>query len=111
MIRTFIAIELPEHIKTTLGEIQNDLRQTAADVGWTKPANIHLTLKFLGDLDEKRVELLRKITCQSVTDAKSFELATSDVGFFPNQKRARVVWVGLEGDLTALMRLQEKLDR
>src|SRR5882762_3420036 len=96
MIRTFVAIELPEQIKTALGEIQNDLRRTAADVSWTKPANIHLTIKFLGDLDEARIELLRKITSESVQTARPLELVTDNIGFFPNQKRARVIWVGLD---------------
>src|SRR5882757_1459303 len=111
MIRTFIAIELPEQIKTALGKIQNDLRAFAADVSWTKPANIHLTLKFLGDLDEERVEVLRRVTSESVRSVKPFELVISKTGFFPNQKRARVIWVGLGGDLRTLIDLQGKLDQ
>ena len=111
MIRTFIAIELPELIKTILGEIQKELRKTGAHISWTKPANIHLTLKFLGDLDEKRVELLLQTTCQSVAEAKPFVLTTGDLGFFPNQKRPRVMWIGLGGDIPAITDLQEKLDR
>jgi len=110
MIRTFIAIELPEPIKTALGEIQGELRRTQVDVSWTKPSNIHLTLKFLGDLDEKRVEVLRKATCQSMTNAKSFALSTGSIGFFPNQKRPRVIWIGLDGDIPTITDLQEKLD-
>src|SRR5689334_15753140 len=106
MIRTFIAIELPEQIKTALGDIQNELRKTAADVSWTKPANIHLTLKFLGDLEEKQVALLRAATSKTVIGHQPFELQTSHPGFFPSQKRARVVWMGLEGDVTALINLQ-----
>src|SRR5258708_5642548 len=111
MIRTFIAIELPEQIKSALGEIQKDLRRTAADVSWTKPVNIHQTIKFLGDLDEARVGLLRKTTCESLRTARLLELVTGNIGFFPNQKRARVIWVGLDGDVAGLIQLQQKLDR
>ncbi len=53
-IRTFIAIELPKEIKEAMAEVQAELRKSDADVGWVRPEGVHLTLKFLGDVEEKK---------------------------------------------------------
>jgi len=59
-MRSFIAIEIPDSIKTELAKLQNELRRVQADVSWTKPGNIHLTLRFLGEVEEDRMEALKR---------------------------------------------------
>ena len=58
MIRAFIAVELPDTLRQELAALQSELRSAGADVGWVKPENLHLTLKFLGDIEENQVSPL-----------------------------------------------------
>ena len=72
-MRTFIAIELPQEIRTILSNIQDELKQTQADVKWVKPENIHLTLKFLGEIGEDlvlKIQLVLKEMAEKISSIK-----------------------------------------
>jgi len=71
-MRTFIAIELPKDIKNILGNIQNELKQSQADVKWVKPDNIHLTLKFLGEIQEDLVKKIQLVLEEIAQKNSSF---------------------------------------
>ncbi len=60
-MRTFIAIELPQGIKDSLSRLQEELKASGADVKWVEPNNIHLTLKFLGEIDDNKLDNIIKI--------------------------------------------------
>jgi 2'-5' RNA ligase len=110
LIRTFIAIEIPDGIKAAMAEVQGALRKTGADVGWTRPEGVHLTLKFLGPVE---AQLIPKLSAAVEAITKGEAPLTVDVkgtGVFPNARAPRVVWLGLGGDIDALAELARKVD-
>jgi RNA 2',3'-cyclic 3'-phosphodiesterase len=111
MIRTFIAFELPEEIKSYIGEIISGLGTKARDVKWVQPQGLHVTLKFLGSIDEKIVpELSRGL--DSVAGAyPKLPVAFSRLGAFPDARRPRVVWVGLSGDVRVMSEIAGRVDK
>jgi 2'-5' RNA ligase len=94
-MRTFIAIELSDKIKGSLAQIQSHLKYSAADIKWVEPSNIHLTLKFLGEIDEKTCEKVKSILDEIAKSTQPFEISLKDIGVFPNIEFPRVLWVGL----------------
>src|SRR6266566_9274601 len=94
VIRTFICIEIPQSIKERINRLQENLRQIDAQVSWTKPSNIHLTLKFLGGVESARIDRVRKAVQRAVTGISPFEMEVSGAGCFPSPRNPRVLWVG-----------------
>ncbi|MEK6321729.1 MAG: RNA 2',3'-cyclic phosphodiesterase [Acidobacteriota bacterium] len=93
VVRTFISIEISESIKERISQLQKTLREIEAQVSWTKPSNIHLTLKFLGDVEETRIERVRKAVERAATGISPFEVQVSGAGCFPSPRNPRVLWV------------------
>jgi len=98
-MRAFIAIELPQEIKDALARLQADLKKSEADVKWVKPGNIHLTLKFLGEIDQNSVLSVTGALQEACRKILPFTLALSSLGAFPKINFPRVIWIGVgEGD-------------
>jgi len=97
MLRTFIAIEMPAEVKSTLGRLQERLKRANADVKWVAPENIHLTLKFLGERDDKKIEQISEILDGTAQNHNSFYASISTLGGFPSLNSPRVMWVGING--------------
>ena len=112
-IRVFIALDLPAEAKQCLDGIIQKLRaDLPGGVRWVDPLAIHLTVKFLGDIDPSLVaDLLEAMkSVAQATPGERFSLRLSGLGLFPNPAQPRVLWVGLDGDLDALRALQEKTE-
>ena len=110
-IRTFIAIELPESVRSALGQIQDQLRKgDYASVKWVAPSSIHLTLKFLGDVDVNKVQFLSEALSEASKGITPFQLNLEKSGAFPNLRNPRVIWVGLAGDIDTLGKLQQNIE-
>jgi len=109
-IRSFIAIELPQDLKTELAGLQTKLKVDRPRVKWVSPEGIHLTLKFLGDVDASRISQVSQAMTEAVKGIAPIELTVGQLGVFPNYERVQVVWVGLEGDLTPIDRLYRQLE-
>lgn len=109
-MRTFIAIEIPEAVKTVLSVMQNELRRAQADINWTKPENIHLTLRFLGEVDEKRLEDVKRSCAEAAAEFAPFTLKLNGAGVFPNFRQPKVLWAGLAGELEIAGKLQRRLE-
>lgn len=95
-MRSFIAIELPDAVKSSLSTTQEEMKKCGADIRWVRPEGIHLTLKFLGNIEEKDVVSIIEVlkgTCENYT---VFNLNISGLGFFPNNRSPRVIWVGIK---------------
>lgn len=107
-VRTFIAINLPAEVRRRLGAFQEQLRQAAPGQGvrWTEPEQIHLTLRFLGNVPEPELPQLSQALTQACQSARPFELEAQGAGAFPDLKRPRILWIGLVGAVTALVQLQ-----
>lgn len=109
-MRLFIAIEIPDAIKAELTKLQTELRRAGADVGWTKPENIHLTLRFLGEVGEWQLDDLKRLCTETAAEFQPFTLRLKDTGYFPNFRQPRVLWVGLAGEIGTAEELQERLE-
>lgn len=110
-IRSFIAIELPEELKSGLLQLQADLKSTGYTfVKWVVPEDIHITLKFLGNVFSQKVDEITRAMEQASVGVMPFQLETTDLGAFPNLKRPNVFWLGVGGNLNVLATLQKQID-
>ncbi len=98
VIRAFIAIDLTPEIRQRLDQVSGQLKQRLENVPvrWVPASNIHLTLKFLGDVSINNLEMLKKILQTEVEGHHPFEISVGNLGAFPTPRHARVVWVGVE---------------
>jgi 2'-5' RNA ligase len=101
MIRAFLAVELGEDLRTHIAQVQRELkqrfgRQTSKDVriSWVQPANLHLTMKFLGDIAEDTIVPMQASIAQAVRGHPSFPIPLERLGAFPSPQQPRVIWVG-----------------
>ncbi len=109
-MRCFIAISLPEELKAKISGIQEKLKAAGADVSWTRPEGMHLTLKFFGEIEDKRIPKIEKALDAVVDGIPTFTLSVSGMGTFPDMRRPRVIWIGLKEDGGNLLRLQKGVE-
>jgi len=110
-IRSFITVELSGEVKQALTRLQEKLRAgSRAPVRWVDPNNIHLTLKFLGDIDENITGRITAVMEEAASGTYPFHLEVSGLGVFPNPRRVQVVWVGLSGQVEKLGKLQKRIE-
>lgn len=93
-LRAFIAVELDASVIDELTRVLNLLKATQADVKWVHPQNAHITLKFLGQIQEQKIEKISRSIKESVPAYKPFHLTIENLGVFPNMKLPRVIWIG-----------------
>lgn len=112
-LRLFIAIPLPEPVLRQLAEVQRLLEKQmpAGSVRWVKPEGIHLTLKFLGDTPEGKVPAIRDALTAVARRAAPCSFTVGDLGCFPNLRRPRVIWVGVQEPGGQLALLQEAVEK
>jgi RNA 2',3'-cyclic 3'-phosphodiesterase len=108
-LRCFIAIDIPETIKKEVGELVETLIKYDADVKWVTAANLHLTLKFLGDIPETAIPQIQKVLSTVVSSYRPFCITIRGTGVFPNRKYPRVYWTGIE-DAGTLKKLKEDIE-
>jgi len=108
VIRAFIAIELPPDVLENLAQVSTQLQDQLGErvVRWVPVENIHLTLKFLGDVSVKNLDVLQELITGEAAQHKPMEFSVGGLGAFPKIRRPRVIWVGVEapGELLALQR-------
>ena len=109
-IRAFIAIDVPEPVLRAIAEAQDTLRGSGLKIRWVRKEGIHLTLKFLGDIDSDDVEKIRAGMGRATKAFSPVTMRADGLGVFPDLRRPRVVWVGLSGDIEALRALQRDLE-
>ncbi len=111
-VRTFIAIELDEKIKADLTKLEERLKAKVpqGSVRWVGPEGIHLTLKFLGDVPANRIEQIEQAIAQACAGFPSFSFSVGGLGCFPDARRPRVVWVGVQEERGILKRLQKAIE-
>jgi 2'-5' RNA ligase len=107
--RTFMAIELASPLIQALIRRIQYLRNISPSVRWVDPASLHLTLTFLGDLDDAQLASATAAAVSAAAVARPFRLALGNLGYFGPPTRPTVVWAGVAGDLSRLHRLQADL--
>ena len=97
-MRLFIAVNIPDNIKESLFDFQNELKNCNADVKWTNKKQFHLTLKFLGETEENRIDNIVSGIAKALKGFKSFKISFAGAGVFPGLKEPKIIWAGaLEG--------------
>jgi 2'-5' RNA ligase len=110
LLRAFIAIEIPPEIKQRIAaEIASLHNGAGRAVRWVATENIHLTLKFLGEISPSNVDLLSQAIQSECDQHTPFEISVEGIGCFPNAHRPRIIWIGLKIP-AELNRLQHKLE-
>jgi 2'-5' RNA ligase len=109
-VRTFIAVELTESIRAEIEDLQHEFERAGTEVKWTEPENLHVTLVFLGEVDDKEIPTVCRIAAQAVAGMGPFPLSVEGVGCFPNARRPRVVWVGVGQGQDELVRIHDALE-
>lgn len=92
--RGFIAIDI--EIMPKLVQLENEIKNTGANVKLVEPKNIHITLKFLGDTEEAQINEIEEIMKKSVEESNPFSIKFRNVGIFPNDRYIKVIWIGVE---------------
>ncbi len=112
LIRTFLAIELDDAHHRALADLQAQLQRdhAARGVRWVAPENIHLTLKFLGDVDAAQMAALQRAAADACAGTAPFTLRIAGAGAFADTRRPNIVWVGISGEVERAARLAQKID-
>lgn len=110
--RLFIAIELPQTVRHKIKEHIDRLRSALPDVraSWTREDNLHLTLKFLGDVPVNQIESLSQALMRAATQAPDFDLVIRDCGSFPPRGKPNVLWIGIDDPSSNLRKLQTAVE-
>ena len=108
-IRSFLAFELPPAIREKIGEVSIELQKLTLPVRWVKVTNIHLTIIFLGYVDEDKIDDIKEKVNLVVQRFSIFQTRLNDIGVFPNWRKPRVIWIGLGGEIERLSTLREEL--
>jgi 2'-5' RNA ligase len=111
IIRTFIAVEIPEKIISSIARVQEGIKNYGFKIRWVRPESIHLTLKFLGNIEAADTENVGRAVFRASKEYTPLSLQVKGIGVFPGIKRPRVVWVGITGQLETLFGLQKTLDK
>jgi 2'-5' RNA ligase len=95
-MRLFIAIDLPSSVKEKIAQLIKTLKKLDLEAKWVETANLHLSLKFLGEVEEKNTEEIKRIVADVAVNASQFEINLYSFGFFPNEKYPRVFFVATD---------------
>ncbi len=111
LLRAFIAVEIPSPLQDEIQKATAGLRNTLGTdlIRWVAPRNVHLTLKFLGDVSPTNVDLIEHMLSQEAGQHQAFDMPVESLGAFPNSRRPRVLWIGLAAPPT-LAALQHSIE-
>lgn len=110
-MREFLAIEIENHLKDNIQKIQDTIKDTnSCKINYVKTENIHLTLKFFGEINERKEKQIIKIVEKTINDYKHYTIKLAKIGAFPNIKRPRVIWTGIKDKHNVTINLIKELD-
>lgn len=110
MIRTFIAVEIPQEIKEIIADFQKSLAEERFPIRWVKPDNIHLTLKFIGEIPESVIAEIEQNIFHAPPICEPFEITISGTGVFPYMRKPRVFWLGITNGTEELVGLAQLVE-
>lgn len=109
-VRTFIAIQLEPGIQKSLAELQRRLRNTDLQVKWVAPQNIHLTMKFIGDVPVGKLDEVTHALSGAAAGCAPFDIAVAGIGAFPDKTRPRIIWAGVRNGKGQLIKLAGSIE-
>jgi 2'-5' RNA ligase len=95
-MRTFLGIDVGEKIRDKLVAFQEELAAVVPDVKWVEPENLHLTLLFLGEVDQREIIDICRAAQKAIEATPAFVMSVEGAGCFPNVRRPRTLWVGVD---------------
>lgn len=107
-MRLFVALEIPSEVRKNLSAMVEKLRAISKEPRWVRPENLHVTLKFLGEVPETKLDAVRT-GLRQIRSEQPITLEFRGLGFFPHEKHPRVFWAGIEAS-TNLMKLAEDIE-
>lgn len=110
-MRCFIAILLPDGIKDYAEACRNHLSRARLPVKWVARDNYHLTVKFLGDLEEDKINDVKRVLIKCTRETGAFTLHAENLGCFPRWQRPRILWLGIGGQTEPAIDLIQRVDR
>lgn len=110
LIRAFVAVMLPEPLTGFVSGVQQTLKSSGLRIAWVPAGNVHLTLKFLGDIEPVETDLIADAMAECAQQFDSLVFSARGLGVFPDLRRPRVVWLGITGDVPRLIAFQKDLD-
>jgi 2'-5' RNA ligase len=108
--RTFIAVEIGADIRDSAVALQEALAKTGAEVKWVGPEGMHVTLLFLGEVDDRELHSVCRAVKEVAESEPPFPLRVSGVGAFPTPRRPKILWAGITDGADALKRLYDRLE-
>ncbi len=108
-IRSFLAFDLPDQVVRSVARISEELRKSSLDVRWVDPEKIHLTVVFLGEIEEARIEAIGGSVKGVCSHYGPFETAIKGAGYFGTARNPRVIWLGLTGDIERMGNFRDAL--
>jgi RNA 2',3'-cyclic 3'-phosphodiesterase len=93
----FVAMDIPDEVRDAIGALAAKLRTTCEDARWTRVEGLHITLRFIGEIPAEKVEMI-KTALAGIPSRAPFTLNFRGLGFFPNERRPRVLWAGIEAN-------------
>jgi 2'-5' RNA ligase len=109
-VRAFLAIDLDDDLKPKINRIIKEFKQIDTRIKYVELTNLHLTLKFFGEIDTEGLELLEEKIAKVVSEFKPFDIKIKGCGSFPNNNHIKVIWVGIDED-SIIRELHDKLDK
>jgi 2'-5' RNA ligase len=110
-VRSFLAVEVTDAVRRKAAALQGELARTGADINWVDPANLHVTLLFLGEVEDRELHSLCRLAAAAVAAEPPFEVRVGGVGAFPNGRRPKTVWAGVTAGAAELGRLYAGLEQ
>lgn len=111
MVRAFIAIDIDEAIRQKLVAAQEQLEATGAGLKLVEPPNIHVTMKFLGEIPEDKIPTVAEALARGAAGTGQFDIKVKGIGVFPDLRYIRVIWAGVAEGRNEVINLQQKIDR
>jgi len=109
-MRVFVAIDIDDEIKNKIFEIQQEFKKINCNIKYVEKQNLHITLKFIGEVDITKKEIIKETLSRSLIEEKKFSININSLGCFPNLSGPRILWVGIEEGKKELVFLSEKID-
>jgi 2'-5' RNA ligase len=109
-LRVFLGVELSSDLRQKLADLQNQLRGTLPKVNWVRPESVHLTLKFIGNVDVTMAEQLLTAIKPVPKSQAPITVEIQGLGVFPHIRRPRILWIGCTGDIPSLLNLMSQIE-
>ncbi len=110
-LRTFIAVEISAEVRMRTARLISRLQETGANVRWVKPEHMHITLKFLGDVDLRDIPEVCAAVAHATVDLPPFSFRIAGAGAFPNLTQPRTVWLGVDEGADELTELYSRIEK